>query len=203
MNETEIKQLAAMLQKLDLTAGEAMRRGALPDAILVYEQMLDAELRLGLEKNAGRTRINLANLYLQVGRNETALERAGEAIDGLTRCGVADDAVVARLAKARCLCVLDRKHEGVREAETALRMCRTDLARGEAALTLAECRRLAEDRWKARDAVDRAVRYFESGGDLNGLARALSLRAAMLEQGGQSAAAAADRARLATIKSRL
>lgn len=203
MNETELKQLAAMLRRLDLTAGEAMRRGSLPDAILIYEQMLDAELGLGLEKNAGRTRINLANLYLQLNRNETALARAEQAFDGLRRCGAAADAIMARLTKARCLCALDRKAEGTCEAEAALRECRTDLARGEALLTLAECRRLAGERWKARDAVDRAVRYFESGHDQNGLARALSLRVEMLEQAGQSAAAAADRARIAALESRL
>ncbi|MCF0137891.1 MAG: hypothetical protein HUJ66_05965 [Oscillospiraceae bacterium] len=203
MNEHELKQIAAMLKQMDYAAGDALRRNNLPGAILAYEQMMDAELAIGLEKNAGRTRINLANLYLQVNRNEKALEHARRASDALARFGAFEDVINARLTMARCLCALDRHADGIREAENALRDCRTDAVRGEAYLVLAECERLAGDRWKARNAADRAVRCFEGVNNQSGLARALYERISLLEQNGQSAAAAADRARLAIINSKL
>ena len=43
MNETELKKIAEMMRQLDMTAGEAMKNGNLPDAILAYERMMDAE----------------------------------------------------------------------------------------------------------------------------------------------------------------
>ena len=203
MNETELKKIAEMMRQLDMTAGEAMKNGNLPDAILAYERMMDAEESFGLSKNAGRTRINLANLYLQLDRKEKALEHAQKAAEELAGAGALQDAINARLTQARCLCELDRAAEGVKEAEKAFRDCKTDAGRAEACLVLAECRRMAGDNWKARDAVDRAVRWFESCRDDVGLTRALSERIFLLEQSGQAAAAVADRSRLAIMHSDL
>lgn len=203
MNEAEVKKIADMLRQMDMTAGDALGRGDLPGAILAYEQMMNAELAVGLEKNAARTELNLSNLYLQMDHKETALEYAGKATETFRRIGAAEDAINARLTSARCLSVLNRTAEGVKEAENALRDCKTDGLRGEACLVLSECRRLAGDRWKARDAVDRAVRWFESSNDCAGLSRALQARIFLLEQSGQVAAAASDRSRLAVLHSEL
>ncbi|MBO4695689.1 MAG: hypothetical protein J5643_00245 [Lachnospiraceae bacterium] len=203
MNETELKQIADNLKQMDYAAAEAMKEGNIPKAIAGYELMYDAELAVGLERNAGRTLLNLSNLYLEMNRKEKALERAEKAIESFKRCGAKDDVISGRLIVARCLALLEKKNESIAEVEEAIRSCRTDNQRGDAYLMLAECQRIAGDRWKARDAVDRSVRYFEYLHDDIGLVRALNERIFLMEQSGQAGAAAMDRSRLAVITSSL
>lgn len=200
MDRSQLEKIYEGLKTLDTLAALALGSGDMDKAAEAYTELLRAELSLGLELEGGRTAMNLANLHMLKGEFPEALGRTEEALDIFEKHCSTGDIGTARQMRARLLCLLGRESEGMREAEAALSLCRTDAERGRGCLVLLDCCVRVGNRMKARAAADKAVRYFEACSDNQGLMGALSARIRMFESFCQPAAAIADRVRLSALE---
>lgn len=201
MDQRELNRIMELFQQMDYTAAMAVQQGNLDDAALAYEQLISLQQSMGLTVEAARNSINLSNVRALQGDFRQALELTDGALAQFRQGGSVQDVLVAGQVRCRLLCALKQSTTALREAEQLLQRCKTDRQRGEVCLTLTDCCVQAGQRMKARNAVDRAVRWMEACGEREGLICALRARVALFESWNQAAAAAADRARLRVLES--
>ncbi len=198
MDRNELERISQGLHDLDRAAALALSQGELEHAFLAYQTLCRTEDALGLRIEAGRTKMNLANLSMMLGRPDEAEGAVREALTIFTEEKQNGAVTETRFLLARVLCAKGDGAAGLKEAEAALRLCKTDLQRGWGHLTILECARQKGDRMKARTAADRAVQYLAA--DPGGLEAALCARIALFESQRQYGPAAADKARLASLR---
>ena len=196
MNDEAAKKIADIIHNLDQRAVHALMEQRYEDALIVYEEVLKAYQALKLERERGRTLLNIANTLLALNRPEEAMARLEEAtaIPELVRD--AKDRTMLQMFRANTLILLKRLSEAERLLTDTLRSCRTPLLIGQLELLRFNCYWQSGQRTKARSSVDRAIQSIEMSQNREELKRALHCRIRYFEASGQSMFAAGDRARL-------